>query len=153
MVPQFFVILAVEKTCRGTVVFFQTLKVRGRLHETLFRVVTKMLQEWFLYDIKIYFYLTKINLYSRRKKYIGNVSLLYKFFIQSYSGQYIWSSICIYKSQNFTSSMKIEQQHEGVKNLLRRILNQCDEKVQRKWNASPFPMTNLKYVSHVSKNY
>ena len=31
----------------------------------------------------------------------------------------IWSSICIYKGQNFTFTMSIERQHEGVKQLLR----------------------------------
>ena len=30
-------ILALGKTCRGTVVFLQTLKVRGCLHKILFR--------------------------------------------------------------------------------------------------------------------
>ena len=34
-----------------------------------------------------------------------NLFLLYEIFIKYFSGEYIWSPICIYKSQNFTFSM------------------------------------------------
>ena len=51
--------------------------------------------------------------------------LLYEFLIHNFSSEHIWSSICIYKSQNFTLSMQIEQQHEDAEKLQRRILECC----------------------------
>ena len=44
--------------------------------------------------------------------------LLHEFFIQYFSGEYIWSSICIYQGQNFSFIIWIEQQHENVIKLI-----------------------------------
>ena len=45
------------------------------------------------YHIPIFFHSSKIYILS------------YEFFIEYFSGEDIWSSTCIYKSQNFTFSM------------------------------------------------
>ena len=54
-----------------------------------------------------------------------NIFLLYEFFIHYFSGEHIWSSICIYKSQNFSFSTQTEQHHGGAKQLERGILECC----------------------------
>ena len=66
----------------------------------------------FFHDIKICFYSVMINLYSTRNILIiyiffhsSKIFLIYMFFTEYFSAGHIWSSICIYKSQNFTFSM------------------------------------------------
>ena len=68
---------------------------------------------------KKYFY--HIYFFSFKK----NIFLLYEFFIHYFSGEHIWSSICIYKSQIVRFSTQIEQHHGGVKKLERGILEYC----------------------------
>ena len=70
---------------------------------------------------EIYFH--QINLFYIVLKYIFTQwghGLLYEFSI-FFWWAYLVFQICIYKSQNFTSSVKIEQQSEAVKMLLRRV--------------------------------
>ena len=84
--------------------------------------------------IKKYFYLIKINLCSIRNvfiKYIYNLSTIsfyYKnFFIQYFSGEHIFH-LCYRKNVAFC--MYIEQQHEAVKKVLRKILEYCVPKTK-----------------------
>ena len=59
----------------------------------------------------LYFYAIKINFHSIRNIFIMQFFilvkylLLYEFFIQYFSGEYIWSSICICQGQNFSFSI------------------------------------------------
>ena len=62
-----------------------------------------------------------IYIFFIQVKYI----LLYEFFIHYFSGEHIWSSTCIYKGQNFTFSMQVEQHYEGAKKLRRGKLEYC----------------------------
>ena len=95
--------------------------------------------KYFFYYINVFFMLSSYILFNQNnfafnKKYFYHIYifhsrkfflLLYEFLIHNFSGEHIWSSICIYESQNFTLSMQIEQQHEDAEKLQRRILECC----------------------------
>ena len=59
------------------------------------------------------------SFFSNQLKYL----LLYEFFIWCFSSDHTCSSIFIFKSQNFSFSIQIEQEHDVVRKLLRKIQN------------------------------
>ena len=65
---------------------------------------------------------------------------LREFFFRYFSSNYIWSSIFVCKSHNFTFNIWIEQQYDVVRKLLRRIQNTYNT-VQ--WKSSKHTERNL----------
>ena len=82
--------------------------IKTNLYSTKYIFIISPLSSWYQNIFSFTqneFLFGKKYFYHMYLFYSSKIFFLYEFFIQYFSGEHIWSSICIYESQNFIFSM------------------------------------------------